>query len=61
MIRVLTSWAYNDDTRYIIAAGLSTDSKPTAGIVTGSKFKEVDTGHEYLFAEGDTPSWNLTR
>jgi hypothetical protein len=31
--------------------GLSTDTKPTDGIVTGSKFTEVDTGKVYLFDE----------
>lgn len=31
--------------------GLSTDTKPTDGIVTGSKFTEVDTGDVYLFDE----------
>lgn len=32
-------------------AGLSTDSKPTAGIATGSAFVEVDTGKLFLFNE----------
>ena len=31
--------------------GNSGDSKPTTGIVTGSKFTEVDTGIEYLYDE----------
>ena len=31
--------------------GLSTDSKPTTGLVTGSSFVEVDTGDAYLFDE----------
>lgn len=31
--------------------GLSTDEKPTAGIVVGSRFKEVDTGREYVMTE----------
>ena len=31
--------------------GNSGDTKPTTGIVTGSKFTEVDTGIEYLFDE----------
>lgn len=29
---------------YIEAYGLSTDDKPVGGIITGSKFTEVDTG-----------------
>lgn len=32
-------------------AGLSTDSKPTAGIATGSSFLEVNTGKVFLFDE----------
>ena len=32
-------------------AGLSTDSKPTAGIATGSSFLEVNTGQIFLFDE----------
>ena len=38
-------------------AGLSTDSKPTTGIATGSSFLEVNTGKIFLFDEvGGT--WN---
>lgn len=50
---------YSDEecTKYIEAAGLSTDSKPTTGIATGSLFLEVDTGDVYAFAEGDSGSW----
>lgn len=44
--------------KYIEAAGLSTDSKPTKGVATGSLFLEVDTGDVYAFAEGDNPAWN---
>lgn len=35
--------------RYVELAGLSTDSKPTEGILTGSIFVEVDTGKVFLF------------
>ena len=38
------------------AYGLSSDTKPTDGLVTGSKFIEVDTGIEYLFDE-DSGTW----
>ena len=39
-------------------AGLSTDSKPTSGLVSGSTFIEVDTGLEYVLdAESDTKAW----
>ena len=36
---------------YIEAYGLSTDDKPVDGIITGSKFTEVDTGIESMFDE----------
>ena len=36
---------------YIEAYGLSTDDKPVDGIITGSKFTEVDTGIESIFDE----------
>ena len=36
---------------YIEAYGLSTDDKPVDGIITGSKFNEVDTGIESMFDE----------
>ena len=36
---------------YIEAFGLSTDTKPTTGIVTGSVFVEVDTAKAFLFDE----------
>ena len=36
---------------YIESVGLSDDAKPVGGIVTGSKFTEVDTGIEYLYDE----------
>ena len=39
------------DLMYIEAVGLSTDDKPSSGIVTGSRFTEVDTGIEYLYDE----------
>ena len=51
MIRNLVENTFTDNKRYIEAAGLSTDSKPTTGIVTGSVFLEVDTGKVYLFDE----------
>jgi len=36
-------------------AGLSTDSKPTIGVATGSIFIEVDTGKVFLFNEEGSP------
>lgn len=57
MVRILTERQFDDDQKYIEAAGLSTDEKPIEGIITGSVFVEVDTGDGYLFAEGDSPEW----
>lgn len=51
MVRILTERIIEENKRYIEAAGLSTDSKPTADIVTGSVFVEVNTGDGYLFNE----------
>lgn len=42
---------------YIEASGLSTDTKPTDGIATGSLFLEVDTGDVYAYDEDGT-EWN---
>ena len=58
MIRVIENkWAGYGDKHYIEAAGLSTDTKPTTNLVTGSLFLEVDTGKVYAFDEvGGT--WN---
>lgn len=58
MIRILVERSFADGLKYIEGACLSTDTKPTAGIVTGSKFTEADSGDVYMFAEGDTPAWN---
>lgn len=57
MVRILDERIIADNKKYIEAAGLSTDTKPTSGIVTGSVFVEADTGDKYMFAEGDTPAW----
>lgn len=60
MIRI-TKNGYNGrgpvEEAYKEYAGLSTDTKPTEGVVTGSLFLEVDTGDVYAFDEvgGD---WN---
>ena len=51
MIRILTERIIEGNKKYIEAAGLSTDSKPTADLVTGSVFVEVNTGDGYLFNE----------
>ena len=51
MVRVIVDQPFADGKRYIEAAGLSTDSKPTDDIITGSVFVEADTGKAYLFNE----------
>ena len=44
---------------YAELAGKSTETKPTTGLVSGSKFIEVDTGKSYVFdGISDTPDWN---
>ena len=57
MIRVLSSREFANGIYLVEYAGLSTDSKPTTGIVTGSKFTEADTGDVYMFYEADSPGW----
>jgi hypothetical protein len=51
MVRILKSEQFDPDQRYIEATGLSTDTKPATGIITGSSFMEVDTGAVFLFDE----------
>ena len=57
MIRAVVNKPFTDDKNYVELFGLNDDNKPTTGIITGSKFTEVDTGDVYLFAEGDSPTW----
>lgn len=47
---------YIGDDMYIEAAGPSTVTKPTAGIVNGSVFAETDTGRMFIFDE-DSGEW----
>ena len=61
MVRILVSRVFDDGTQYIEAAGLSRDTKPSSGIVTGSRFIAVDTGDEYRFAEGESAQWYKTK
>lgn len=58
MLRIIdNNWMGYGEKSYIEAAGLSTDTKPTENIITGSLFLEVDTGKVYAFDEvGGT--WN---
>lgn len=48
----------NEAKRYVEIACLSGDTKPTAGIATGSLAHEVDTGKVYAFNETGT-EWIL--
>lgn len=57
MVRVIVNKLYNFDKFYIEAAGLSTDDKPTAMLVTGSLFLEADTGDIYVYDEVGV-AWN---
>ena len=51
MVRVLFHGAFVEGKAYNECAGLSTDTKPAEGLVTGSKFHEVDTGIDYSYDE----------
>lgn len=55
MIRKMVDRYFDEETKYVEMFGLSTDDKPVTGLITGSKFTEVDTGDVYLFdEEGET-------
>ena len=56
MIRALKYHTVDEEHRYGEFAGLSTDEKPKAALITGSKFTEVDTGIEYRFDE-ESRTW----
>ena len=56
MIRAIVERKFTDQKKYVELYGLSTDTKPTTGIVTGSVFVEVNTGKAYLFNE-DSSQW----
>ena len=56
-VRALVQRAFNGAVSYFEFAGLSTDGKPKAGVVTGSLFQEVDTGDLYRFDESGSGTW----
>ena len=56
MVRLTHSTATINDKLYCEFAGLSTDEKPTANLLTGSIFIEVDTSKAYFFDE-ESESW----
>lgn len=51
MIRKLVEQIHAEGKNYVELSCLSTDTKPTAGIITGSLALEVDTGDVYAFDE----------
>lgn len=57
MVRELVYKGFDSDQRYVQYAGLSTDTKPVDGLVTGSTFIEVDTGKVFIFDEVSV-TWN---
>lgn len=56
-MREIVTQAITINKRYAEIFGLSTDTKPKAGLVTGSKFTEVNTGDVYLFDETGDGTW----
>lgn len=57
MIRKLVDRYFDNDKKYAEMFGTSQDDKPVVGLVTGSKFTEVDTGDVYLFDETGEGTW----
>lgn len=57
MVRTIVEQAFVTGKKYVELYGLSTDSKPVTGIITGSKFTEVNTGDVYLFDETENGTW----
>lgn len=58
MIRALVAKPFVEGGTYYEFVGLSTDSKPKAGVITGSQFREVNTGDLYLYDESSTGTWH---
>ena len=58
MVRILLDREIADGLHYIEGACKHGDTKPTAGICTGSIMTEADTGDVYMFYEdASTPAW----
>lgn len=51
MVRIINGYTLQEGVMFVEAVGLSSDTKPTEGIATGSRFTEVDTVAEFLFDE----------
>ena len=58
MIRKLVENQFGSDKKYVELACLSTDTKPTGGMVTGSLALEVNTGDVYAYDETSDGTWN---
>ena len=56
MIRVVNAGLVEEGKQYVELSGLSTDSKPVAGILNGSLFHEIDTTAIYAFDE-ENATW----
>ena len=50
MVRIIKE-EYVEGKRYLVCAGINTDTKPSDNICTGSWFHEVDTGDVYSYDE----------
>ena len=57
MVRTISERLITKDKKYAELFGLSTEDKPTKGLITGSKFTEVNTGDVYLFDETSNGTW----
>ena len=57
MITYISNKIFANDKHCVEIACLSTDTKPTENIITGSVAIEVDTGTIYLYDEVST-KWN---
>ena len=58
MVRFVKEETITDGKKYAEGFCLALDDKPTAGLITGSKLTEADTGDVYLLAEGENPTWH---
>ena len=56
-MRIAVDKVFTDSLNYREYFGTHSESKPTTGIVSGSKLTETDTGDVYLFTEGSPGTW----
>ena len=57
MVRMTNYQYINHEQIYREYAVISTDTKPTEGIITGSLFMEADTGDVYVYDETGGGAW----